>query len=185
MTHEPHKHHRRSVRLKGYDYSQIGAYFVTICTRDRALLFNNGSIRNIVEQCLLEIPDHFPVVKLDEWVVMPNHLHAIVITTCRGVQLNAPTKDLAIRDPNNPFSLMSPHRNTISVIVRTFKAAVTTLSRRAGYDDFGWQRNYYEHVIRDEDELNLVRQYTLDNPVQWEMDENNPNRLGEPVCQLK
>jgi len=172
------QHPRRSLRLKDYDYSQEGAYFVTICTQNKVFLFENDRVRNIAEQCWLEIPEHFPNVQLDEWIIMPNHLHAIVvIEQCRGVQLNAPTN----RKTANRHSAISPHRNTLAIIVRTFKAAVTTRCHRAGYFYFAWQRNYYEHVIRNETDLNEIRQYVLDNPVKWDMDENNPHRqLPEP-----
>jgi putative transposase len=178
LTHATQQHQRHSLRLKDYDYSQEGAYFVTICTHKKALFFENEHISAIVEKCWLAIPVHFPNVQLDEWVIMPNHLHAIVlIEQCRGVQLNAPT----IRKTTNPFSAISPHRNTLAIIVRTYKAAVTTRCRRAGSHYFAWQRNYYEHVIRNEDDLNEIRQYILDNPVQWDKDENNPTRqLPEP-----
>jgi len=71
---------------------------------------------------------------------------------------------------------LSPHRDTLAVVIRTYKAAVTTLCRRAGRDDFAWQRNYYEHIIRNEGELNRIRQYIIDNPSRWERDRNNPIR---------
>jgi len=200
MTYNAQKHHRRSIRLKGYNYSQAGAYFVTICTHNHIFFFEDDRIRGIAEQCWLEIPRHFRDIELDEWIIMPNHLHGILSiggeiirrgTACpqnantdvnaritgRGVQLNAPT--------SNPFTAISPRSNTLSVIVRTYKAAVTTLCRRSGYDQFKWQRNYYERVIRNEAELNRLRRYILDNHVQWNMDENNPNFQGEPLCQLK
>jgi REP element-mobilizing transposase RayT len=169
MRRGPLKHDRRSVRLEGYDYSQDGAYFVTICTRDRALLFENEEVRAIVEQCWLGIPDHFPTVQLDEWVIMPNHLHGIVvIVDCRGTACRAPTVEFG-----------NPTPGSLSTIIRSFKSAV---SKRINIlrDTPGasvWQRNYYEHVIRTEDELNRARQYILDNPLQWVMDENNPSQL--------
>jgi putative transposase len=180
MNYDPTNHHRRSVRLQGYDYSQAGAYFVTICTNDRALFFEDNAIREIAERCWLEIPDHFPTVELDEHIVMPNHVHGIIVTcgdgrgVRRGVQLKAPTN--TIRNPDNVLSVISPHRNTLSVVVRTYKAAVTTLCHRAGRDDFAWQRNYHEHVIRNEGELNRIRQYIVDNPIHWETDTHNPDR---------
>ena len=177
MIYDLRKHRRRSVRLKEYDYSQEGAYFVTICSRDRAFLFENEAIRAVTQQRWLEIPKHFPTVQLDEWVIMPNHLHGIITVTCRGVQLNAPTEGITVRNSGNRFSMISPRRNTLPVIIRTYKAAVSTLCRRVGYKHFKWQRGYYEHVIRNEDELNRARQYILDNPLQWEMDENNPRYL--------
>lgn len=92
MRFDPKKHHRRSIRLKGYDYTQAGAYFVTICTQNRALFFKDEAVRRIAEQCWLEIPHHVPTVELDEWVVMPNHVHGVIVVDrrgiCGGVQLN-------------------------------------------------------------------------------------------------
>jgi REP element-mobilizing transposase RayT len=189
----PERHHRRSIRLKGYDYAQAGAYFVTVCTHERRLLFDELAIRQLAEDCWLAIPDHAPGVELDEWVVMPNHVHGIIVqcgdiqgrdvqgrdVQGRDVQLNVPTA----RDPNNPFSIMSPRRNTLSVIIRTYKAAVTTACRRIGRDDFAWQRNYYEHIIRNERELNAIRQYIQNNPLKWALDRDNPtNWKGKSVC---
>ena len=180
---------RRSIRLKGYDYAQEGAYYITVCTRDRLPFFENKSIRAIVEGCWLEVPRHFPMVELDEWVVMPDHMHGIIAITRRGVQLNAPTHaerdapthaegdaptHIRGRDPTDPFSIMSPGRRTLAVIVRTYKAAVTSTCRRAGHAEFGWQRNYYEHVIRDEADLDRTRQYVLDNPQRWDIDRDDP-----------
>jgi REP element-mobilizing transposase RayT len=125
---------------------------------------------------------------------MPNHVHGIIVIAdrhdaasgCdndsnpshrRGVQLNAPTSNNndhnGSRDPANRHSLISPHRDTLAVIVRTSKAAVTTFCRKEGHPDFQWQRNYYERVIRDAAELNRVRQYISDNPVNWNQDEHH------------
>ncbi|CAA9585168.1 MAG: hypothetical protein AVDCRST_MAG88-3830 [uncultured Thermomicrobiales bacterium] len=182
MSFNPEKHHRRSIRLHGYDYSQGGIYFVTICTPDRALLFADPVICSIAEQCWHELPNHFAVVELDEWVVMPNHLHGIpLINPDRqgrdGVQLNAPTR--AVEPSTQEVTKrIAPHRDTLSVIIRTYKAAVTTLCRRQRYVDFAWQRNYYEHIVRDQAELDRIRQYIHDNPKGWGTDENHPNRVG-------
>jgi REP element-mobilizing transposase RayT len=117
------KHHRKSIRLKEYDYSQPGEYFVTICTHSHECVLGkiiHGEMRlneigKIVEKCWKEIPIHFPNTELDEFVVMPNHIHGIIVLRdySRDVQLNVPTR-------------LSPRRWTLSVIIRTYKAAVTT-----------------------------------------------------------
>ena len=155
MTYASQKHHRRSVRLKEYDYSKEGAYFVTICTCDRALFFENEAIRAVTQQCWLEIPKHFPTVQLDEWVIMPNHLHGIVvIVDCRGTACRAPTGKFG-----------NPTPGSLPTIIRSFKSAVSkrinVLRNTLGAPV--WQSNYYEHVIRNEDDLNRARQYILDN----------------------
>jgi len=181
---DPGKHQRRSIRLKDYDYSQAGAYFVTICMKDMKCILGkiqNGKVRmsrigRIIYQCWVEIPDHFDSVKLDVFVVMPNHLHGIVHITddCRGVQLNAPAKNAP-----NFYSSISPRRKTLSVIIRTFKAAVTTYCQKSRIQSSFWQRNYYEHVVRNEDELNRIREYVLYNPLQWQYDRENPECIQD------
>ena len=179
------KHHRRSIRLKGYDYSLAGTYFVTICVKERKCVFGDvqnsnvvlSPIGEIVYQCWNEIPNNFNSVKLYVFIVMPNHLHGIVVMTndcSRGVQLNAPT-----RNASNFYGLISPKQKTLSVIIRTFKAAVTTLCRKNNYHFFELQRNYYEHIVRNEDELNRIREYIINNPLQWQFDKENPNRIQD------
>jgi len=163
---------RRSIRLRGRDYARAGAYFVTICSQDREPLFDEPAIRAVVEQCWLSLPEHFPFVILDEWTLMPNHLHAVLFleeTSGRGVQLNAPT-----RDSSNHFSAISPRAGSLALVIRTYKAAVTSGCRKEGRDDFGWQRNYYEHIVRDERSLDRIREYIASNPFTWEHDENHP-----------
>jgi putative transposase len=176
---------RRSIRLAEYNYSDVGAYFVNICIRDRKSIL--GHIRNgdvdlstigeITHQCWKEIPNHFPNVELDAFIIMPNHLHGILILTdhCRGVQLNAPDGTTA-----NNLKLISPKQGTLSVIIRTFKAAVTTQCRKRKNHFHGWQRNYYEHIVRNEDVLDRIREYIVSNPLQWEFDRENPDRTEDP-----
>ncbi len=170
---DPQKHHRRSIRLLGYDYSQAGAYYVTIVTYQRDCLF--GKIENeemilsdlgkIADECWRAIPDHFPLVELGAYVVMPNHVHGIiVITNGRGTIYRAPTQE----------QFQKPVVGSIPTIIRTFKAAVT---RRIGREHNAtgiWQRNYYEHIIRDQTDLQNKTDYVDANPVLWDEDENNP-----------
>jgi putative transposase len=161
--------------LKEYDYAQEGGYLVTVCTDQRKNPFGrieNGRmilspIGESVKNFWLEIPKHFKNTKLDKFVIMPNHLHGIVIITekCRGVQLNALTK--------SRYSQISPKKNTLSVILRTFKATVTTWCRKNSFANFKWHRNYFEHIIRNEKELNNIRQYVIYNPLKWAWDREN------------
>jgi len=184
MVYDTQKHQRRSIRLKGYDYSQEGVYFVTICTYNGVLLFEDEAIRTIAEGCWLEIRDHFTAVELDEWVVMPNHLHGIVaiVDDGRGMACRTPTgidrRGDRLGRPYTPNRPHGPAPGSIGAIVGQFKSIVTKRINafRGTPGAAVWQRNYYEHIIRNEDELNRLRQYMLDNPVQWEMDGNNPNR---------
>ena len=170
---------RRSIRLRDFDYSQEAAYFVTICTARRQLFFDQPALRALADDCWKEIPDHHPNVVLGEWIVMPNHVHAVLfLENRRGVQLNAPTS----RNEHNARSRISPARHTLGLVVRTYKAAVTTSARRRGFDWFAWQRNYYEHVIRSEADLTRIREYLRYNPLRWDTDEYNPARqAGNPV----
>ena len=112
---------------------------------------------------------------------MPNHVHFIVWLDppdTVGMQLNcAPTTTPSI--PNAPTTVgqsytVDPQRPTLGQIVRAFKAAITRRIRKSGADEFVWQRNYYEHIIRNEDELNRIREYIANNPTQWERDDNYP-----------
>jgi REP element-mobilizing transposase RayT len=185
------QHSRKSIRLKDYDYSQEGAYFVTICAYGKKCILGDvidwrvelSPIGQIVCAFWFEIPKHFEVVQLDEFVVMPNHVHGIVMITgkrtsvkCTGVKSNAPTRG------NDYYSHISPRKDTLSVIVRTYKSAVSRWCRQNGYKDFRWQRNYYEHVIRNEDDLVKIREYIANNAVKWDLDNENPAaRIEKPA----
>ncbi len=172
MKHNTDRHHRRSVRLKGYDYAQPGAYFVTVCTRDRECLFGeivDGEVLlNLVGVAVrdewLRTAQLRDNVALDAFVIMPNHFHGIVvITEGRGTARRAPTEQFG-----------RPVAHSIPTIMRAFKSATTkrTNEIRNNPGTPVWQRNYYEHVIRNETELNAIRQYILGNPANWQTDEN-------------
>jgi REP element-mobilizing transposase RayT len=162
-------HHRRSVRLQGYDYTQNGAYFVTICAYERACVFGQmvddvmaiNAWGQIVQSCWDEIPAHYPMVELDAFVVMPNHMHGVIVIVNdgRGMACHAPTK----REFSKPIA------RSLSTIVGAFKSAVTKYINRLPNppDHPIWQRNYYEHIIRSEESLNIIRAYVANNPAQW------------------
>ncbi len=171
---------RRSVRLRGYDYSQAGAYFITICAQNRHCLFGRitegamvlNDAGGAVADCWFQIPDHFPNVELDEWVVMPNHIHGIVIVGANNyspVQLN---HDSPLQ--KHPTGTA----RTIGSMVRGFKIGVTKWYRQRSVSSKIWQRNYWDHIIRNESELNRIRQYILDNPMQWEQDSLHDPAVG-------
>ena len=173
----PDLHHRRSVRLRQFDYTKAGAYFVTVCTYNYELLFGEipcDAIRlnefgEIVAEEWLRTVTVRENIELDSFVVMPNHLHGLVVITgvCRGVLQYAPTA--------NQTLLRSPSQ-TIGAMVRGFKSSVTKrINILRGTPGMPvWQRNYYERVIRNEKELSQVREYIMNNPLQWAMDEENP-----------
>jgi putative transposase len=167
------KHHRRSIRLKRYDYSQNGAYYVTVVTYQRDCLFGdiaNGEmilndLGKIADECWRAIPEHFPFVELGAFVIMPNHVHGIITITHggRGTIYRAPTRE----------QFQKPVTGSIPTIVRTFKAAVTRHIGREHNATGIWQRNYYEHIIRDEKELQNKTDYITANPSMWDKDNNN------------
>ena len=174
MKYDPNKHHRRSIRLKGHDYSQAAAYFVTICTQDRMCLFGDvvddemrlNEAGRVAQECWLGIPIHFPHVALDAFVIMPSHVHGIIV-----IADTAGAKDFS--PLQNAMPLRSPSR-TIGSIVRGFKIGVTKWFRTHADIYSIWQRDYYEHIIRNDESLNRIRQYILDNPAHWSMDRENP-----------
>ncbi len=165
MKYDPQRHHRRSIRLSGYDYSQPGPYFVTICTHNRELSLEVEQVKDIVRSAWDSLPARFPHVMLDEFVIMPNHIHGIIIfaptaasrgsAQRRGAASNAPT---------------------LGPVVRAFKSLSAIEANRImnRSERPFWQRNYYEHIIRGEDELNIIRQYIKDNPLKWDQDPDNP-----------
>ena len=168
MTHNQPRYHRRSIRLPAYDYAQAGAYFVTIVCRNCVLLLEDSRFREVVEETWLWLADQYESVHLDQFVVMPNHLHGIIVIEdkCRGGSRAAPTQ--------------TPKRKPLGQLVGAFKT-VSTKGINEIRGTLGvpvWQRNYYERVIRDDEELNRVRQYVVDNPAHWEEDRENPNNVG-------
>jgi REP element-mobilizing transposase RayT len=179
-------HHRRSIRLRGYDYSQAGAYFITIVTQDRTCLLGDvvdGQMRlnefgEIVREEWLRTAQMRSNVALDAFVIMPNHLHGIIILRDRtspdggGTWQPAPT----FRRAPTVERFGKPTSNSIPTIVRLFKSATTkriNIARRMPTIAV-WQRNYYEHIIRNESALGRIREYIETNPLQWAVDRENP-----------
>jgi len=201
IKYNPEIHHRRSIRLRGYDYSQCGAYFITICVQHRKCLFgkivNGEMILNeygkIVELCLNAISTHYQNVILDEYIIMPNHIHIIIIV---GAGSSLPYTQINIGRENpaeintgrenpaeintgreNPAEINTGRENpapTIGNIVGYFKYMATKQINdviKNGVQKI-FQRNYYEHIIRNENEYNNIAQYIIDNPKNWSVDKN-------------
>ncbi len=171
------KHHRRSTRLNGYDYSAPEAYFITICTKNRKFIFgeivNGKMILNeygeIARNEWLRTSQIRPNIIVDEFVVMPNHLHGILIITDSSVMLQpAPTFE----------QFGKPISNSIPTIIRLYKSTtvkqINQLRNTSGIPI--WQRNYYEHIIRNETVLNKIREYIFYNPIKWQLDIENPQK---------
>jgi len=185
---------RRSIRLKGYDYTSTGAYLVTVCTHARQPLFESSALREILRQTWDAQQERFPGVSLDVLAVMPNHIHFIVWLNHVGAPLAgaqdvtappagaqdaaAPLAGARAFHPGRAGASPAP---TLGQVVGAFKSIVAT-KWRAGNAPYRsarvWQRNYYERVIRDEEELNRVREYILLNPLKWESDRENPLRVA-------
>ena len=176
MRPNPERNRRRSLRLPGYDYSVSGAYFVTVCTRNKVCLFAdivdwekdlNGA-GQIIRAVWDELPKRYANIDLDLFVVMPNHVHGIVVLTGTSVV----GAGLALPDRKGSAS-SAP---TFGDVIRGFKSIsaiqVNRLLMRTGQPL--WQRNYYEHIIRDENSLERIREYIAANPHNWLMDRENP-----------
>ena len=175
----------KSIRLKGYDYSRAGAYFVTICTHNKECLFCdvvNGNLAlndfgRMVDSEWLKTAEIRKNVILDGYVIMPNHFHGIVLITENdsGKARLATTKyNVSIK-----MDFGKPKPGSLSVIVGSFKSAVArqiNLMRNTPGKEV-WQRNYYEHIVRNSDELDRIREYIVTNPLRWQMDKENPNGI--------
>lgn len=215
LQYNPKIHHRRSIRLNGYDYSQAGLYFITICCENREHRFgkieNNEMILNdagaIAEKCWLEIPNHFPNAILHEHIIMPNHIHGIIQLKTDDVvrvenlqphhtepQRNTPSPipvgvenfqplqqntTPLVRVQNTGVQNFEPQRRnefqkiiprSIGSIVRGYKIGVTKWYRNNGDIDKIWQRNFHEHIIRDEKSYRNISNYIINNPAKWNTD---------------
>ena len=170
MRYDPQKHHRRSIRLKGYDYSQSGWYFATICTQKREMLFGDvidgkmilNDAGQVADKYWREIPEHYPNTNLDEYVIMPNHIHGIIVIDN--------TQNVGAKNISPLRSQFRSPSQTIGSIIRSFEIAVTKWFRKNTKIYMVWQRNYYEHIIRNENELNRIRKYIIENPLKWQDD---------------
>ena len=172
MSFNPRLHHRRSIRLAGYDYSQPGAYFVTLVTHQRQCLLGqiiNGEMHlsamgQIADEHWRAIPDHFPQVELGTYIIMPNHIHGIIIIhsspAVGALQWDAPT-------PNGP------RRGSLGAILGAHKMSVTRRIQREWNETSVWQRNYYEHILHNEKEWQRIAAYIENNPSRWESDREN------------
>ena len=202
MPYNPHRNDRRSIRLKGYDYTSPGAYFLTLCTHQRQCLFGeivDGVMHlnewgKIVERDWLAIPNHNSHIELDEFVVMPNHFHGILIIGCTGeafasrswmfpedLGANASPLRMDGVDGSEPGRGDGRPNGTqpgsIGAIVQTFKSQTTRKINRINQSKGRtlWQRNYYEHIVRNENALHRIRTYIQMNPRSWASDQLHPS----------
>jgi REP-associated tyrosine transposase len=183
MKFDPQKHHRHSIRLKGYDYTQQGAYYVTIVTYQRQHLFGEvvkgemklNELGQIARDEWFKTAALRPYVALyeEEFIAMPNHVHGIIwIEIVDGGDTAA--IDVGAERRSAPTGT-NVHPKSLGAIVRAYKSAVTYAVNglQNQHGAVLWQRNYYEHVIRDEKDLRAKRDYILSNPLNWEDDDEN------------
>ncbi|EKV02084.1 hypothetical protein Lepto7375DRAFT_4286 [Leptolyngbya sp. PCC 7375] len=183
MAYNSEIHHRRSIRLKNYDYRQSGAYFITICVQNRECLFGGIENRhmmlnqygNVVTQIWQQVPHHFSNVEIDAAIVMPNHFHGILI-------LQNPSTFAPLASDNKSSTTGSKVKNpTLGQVVAYFKYQSTKRinTMRSTHGIKVWQRNYYENIIRNEASLARIRAYIAKNPEKWIADQLHPHCLSK------
>lgn len=179
------KYRIESSRLNNWNYTWQGAYFITICTKDMQLFFGGikddnmilNEIGQVAERFWLEIPEHFDNIILDHFIIMPNHVHGILIINdmVETLQvLDVETLHCNVStDKNEFFSKISPKPKSISTVIRSYKSICTkTINKIQNEVFFAWQTRFYDRIIRDEQELNNVRNYIENNPLNWKKNEN-------------
>ena len=176
-----------SARLKNWDYGSNGAYFITICTQNREHFFGDfmdsefitSEIGTLAEKYWMEIPQHFPYIELGNFVVMPNHVHGILIIDknvktlqCNVSKNESPVETLHCNvstNKNKQMANISPKSGTISAIMRSYKSVVTKNARFI-HADFGWQPRFHDHIIRNVPEWERIQTYIENNPMNWKED---------------
>ncbi|MFZ2970057.1 MAG: hypothetical protein WA063_02840 [Minisyncoccia bacterium] len=183
--------HQKQYRHNHYDYSQNGFYFVTICAKNHQMFFGDiarsgdeynsayemklSEIGKIAKQCWLEIPNHFPFVNLDEYIIMPNHVHGIIEIYKNDDYREAGTQNLAFLQTQHK-NKFGPQSKNLSSVIRGFKIGVTKYANNNNIN-FIWQLRFHDRIIRNEKELNAIRKYIIDNPAKWHLDEYNPGNI--------
>ncbi len=179
-----------TARLRGWDYTAAGWYFVTICAGNRQPFFGqveNGVVRlSPIGQTACnywqQIPQHTAGnVELDVFMVMPDHLHGIiVILDVETLQCNVSTTpqcNVSTRNPNDPMSQISPKSGSLGAIVRSYKSAVSRWCSQNGFAEFSWQGRFYDHIIRNEQALHRIRKYIVENPAHWKIEHRNSENV--------
>ncbi len=197
MAYNPNIHHRKTIRLNGYDYSRAGLYFVTICVQDRLCLFGdvvNGEMMlndsgKMVENEWLKLPQRFTNIELHQFVVMPNHFHAIMEivgatlvvaqneTVAQNIESGQNDMGQYENPKGQPQGIAPTKPKTVGDMVGAFQSIVTVEYIRGvknlGWETFNgklWQRNYWEHIIRDEQSYHRIAEYIIHNPKNWDND---------------
>jgi len=191
MKFNPDIHHRQSIRLKSHDYSKAGSYFITVCTQGRECLF--GKVKNsvielnpagkMIQEIWKGLPQFHSDFTMDEFVVMPYHIHGIIVLTedvGAGLRAYPPPRATQQNQKIGQPRRVAP-TITLPDVIHHFKSYTTARYRdqveNEGWPPFPgrlWQRNYYEHVIRNKNSLNKIREYIINNPMRWQFDRDNP-----------
>ena len=179
------KYRVESTRLRHWDYSSNGTYFITLCTKNRESFLGEivdgemqlSEIGKIVQKYWLEIPDHFSFIMLNNFIIMPNHMHGIVvIDKAHDVETRQCLVSTAATKTINRFQNQGKH--TISSIIGAYKSICTkTINKTQNKIFFGWQPRFYDHIIRDKNNLIRTREYIINNPIKWDSDKNNPENI--------
>ena len=172
---------KKQHRLKEYDYSNSGYYYVTICTKNKNNYFGEvvdgkmklAGIGNIAENFWLKIPDTYNNVILDEWIIMPNHIHGIIVI--QNIMNNRGDSNCKDRNaPRHvPTGLQPLCKNSLSSIINHYKGNVKRWCNKNGYENFSWQSRIFDHIIRNEKSLFNIRKYIINNPINWDIDNEN------------
>lgn len=203
------KYRTKTTRLQGWDYSSNGKHFVTICTRNSKKYFGEvknkimglNELGNMAAICWQNIPSHFPFTELGAWVVMPNHVHGVIminkppsvetrhgkpdgLDNVVGGSTNKPSnvetrhgaslRGLDIMNYNKFGPLKS---GALQTIINHYKGAVKRWCNKNNFSNFSWQSKFYDHIIRNEFEAERIHNYILNNPHKWDEDRNNPENL--------
>ncbi|HZO71862.1 MAG TPA: transposase [Ktedonobacteraceae bacterium] len=183
MSHNQATQHH-SIRLRHYDYAQPGWYFITICTLERKVAFGDvvddkmclNASGELAQKTWTTLAERFSFVQLDAFVVMPNHVHGIIILADAQTSFLRQDPDSGSAPERLQASIQTKRSDhpvpssSLGEVVRTFKGAATYLIRRAGNPTFAWQARYYEHIIRNQQELDRIRAYIETNPARWAQD---------------
>ena len=188
MTETPLTHRRHNTRLHGYDYSLSGAYFFTIVTQNRYCVFGNVDIREMqlnaagemIHRIWQNLPARFPTLILDAFIAMPNHIHGIIVIN-RPINPSDQSETPPFPNHSEPETCKFSIVPKLGEIIGAFKSQ-TTVEYTRGVKEHGWtpfqrrlwQRNYYDRIIRNDHELNLIRRYIAENPLKWHLDHENP-----------
>ncbi len=169
-----------SARRQGWDYGSSGWYFVTICTKGKEYYLGDiignrmrlSSMGRIAKQCWQQIPNHFSHVALDAFVIMPNHVHGVIVINeprhVETLQCNVSTQRIP-----SPMSIISPRPGSLPTIMRSFKSITARIIHDAGIPQFQWQPRYHDRIIRDAKALEQIRWYIQNNPRMWKRDRNH------------